>query len=334
MNNFRVFKTIHFPDTWGQSITAMHHKQNNTTKGTYLYYGVVNMNNDPKHNFYIIGLLDEQVIASCIVTTYLNYDKDIEINNYDEFLISSLIVDKEYQRQGYGTIFLDSVMKILKEENATKICAFACDNSKKLFENFKFRKDETIKSFGITFPGDDNDVYYELILESNFFMAPLNKDDVRFISISKHNEFWNYFKEEDNIPFSLIPTVSMYQSEIFNEANYENALVKTVRCNRMVAGYAYIFYHDYDNEFGESDHAVYIRFYLDNKYLYRSAIKVIVEEAKKFYQLQKENHNIKNIKVCLNKWTILMKRYDFYKRSLLELGFIKIDNELFIKTIE
>ena len=40
MNDFKVYKTIHFPDEWAEQITLMHHKQWNTNKGTYMYYNV------------------------------------------------------------------------------------------------------------------------------------------------------------------------------------------------------------------------------------------------------------------------------------------------------
>ena len=88
---------------------------------------------------------------------------------------------------------MDSIIQILKEENVVKIAAFACDNSKKLFENFGFLKDENRKNFGTTVPGDETDVYYELTLESNFYMVHLNKDDVKFVSVSKMNVFRKYF---------------------------------------------------------------------------------------------------------------------------------------------
>ena len=110
MNNFQVYKTVHFPDEWAKQITAAHHKEHATTKGTYMYYNVFNMNQDPKHNFYILGVLDNDVIASCFVQTYLFYDKEERIDHFDEFLISYLIVDKDYQKQGYGTKFLNAVI--------------------------------------------------------------------------------------------------------------------------------------------------------------------------------------------------------------------------------
>lgn len=334
MNNFQVYKTVHFPDEWAKQITAAHHKEHATTKGTYMYYNVFNMNQDPKHIFYILGVLDNNVIASCFVQTYLFYDKDERIDHFDEFLISYLIVDKDYQKQGYGTKFLNAVIQILKEDNAIKICAFACDNSKKLFENFGFIKDEKIKSFGMTVPGDDTDVYYELNLEGNFFLAPVNKDDAWFIASSMHDKLWSKMSENSDLPFSLFPSVPMYKQDIINKATYDNAIVKTVRCNRMACGYTYMYYHDYDTDFGESHHYVTLTFYLMDNYLYKNAIKVIVDEAIKFYNETKEKHNVQFIKVELNKWTILMERYSFYRRCLLELGFRQQDKELFILEIE
>ena len=76
MSDFRVYKTIHFKEEWANRITEMHHKQWNTTKGTYMYYDVLNMNYDPKHHFFILGLLDNNVIASCFVSTYEDYKND------------------------------------------------------------------------------------------------------------------------------------------------------------------------------------------------------------------------------------------------------------------
>ena len=79
-----------------------------------------------------------------------------------------------------------------EEENVIKVAAFACDNSKRLFEKLGFVKDKSITSFGSTYPGDDDSVYYELNLESNFYLSKLNKDDVRFISISMNNELYKF----------------------------------------------------------------------------------------------------------------------------------------------
>ena len=240
MDNFRVYKTVHFPDEWAKQITEAHHKENNTTKGTYMYYNVVNMNQDPKHYFYILGLLNDRVIASCFVNPYLNFQNDERIDNYDEFLISYLIVDKDYQKQGYGTKFLDSVIKILKEENATKICAFACDNSKKLFENFGFTKDENKKTFGTSVPGDDNDVYYELKLESNFFLAPLNDADAWTVALSKNTKLGEIIKQYNDFPFYLLPSANMYKNDLLTCEKFDNALIKIVRCNKMAVGYTYL----------------------------------------------------------------------------------------------
>lgn len=333
MNDFKVFKTIHFSDEWANQITAMHHKEHNTIKGTYMYYNIVNMNYDPKHHFYILGLLDNKVIASCFVSTYENYDGEKYIEHFDEYLLSSLIVDKDYQKKGYGTKFMDSIIQILKEENVVKIAAFACDSSKKLFENFGFIKDENRKNFGTTVPGDETDVYYELTLESNFYMVPLNKDDAKFVSVSKMNVFRKYFEKIDNLPVMLFPNVMMYQNALINDDSYDNALVKIVRCNKMAVGYAHMYYHDFDTEFGESDHSVHLVLYLDENYLYKSAVKVIVDDAINFYNSHKEEHNIECIKVNLDKHSILMEHYDFYKDCLLELGFTTTDKVLFIKKV-
>lgn len=337
MNDFKVYKTIHFPDEWGEQITLMHQKQWNTNKGSYMYYNVRNMNLDSKHNFYILGVLDDKVIASCFVSSYANYELDEPIEKNDEYLISSLIVDKDYQKQGYGTSFIKSVITILKEENVIKVAAFACDNSKRLFEKLGFVKDESVTSFGSTYPGDDDAVYYELNLESNFYLSKLNKDDVRFVSISMNNEFYKHYKcrEDDKEPYLLLPSVTKYENTVMAYTTKENAIVKTVRCGKMAVGYAHIYYTDYDDEDPKhSEHSISIEFYLDENYLFKSAIEKMVEEAIDFYKEKIVNHNLEHIKVCLNKYTILMKRYDFYTRCLLELGFEQKDKDTFILKIK
>lgn len=333
MNNFNIFKTVYFSDELANQNTAMFHKEYNTTKGTYMYYNVCQMNKDPKHNFYIFGMLDDKLIASCFVSTYINYINDVCIENFDEFLISSLIVDKDYQKQGYGTTFIKNVIKILCEENATKICAFAIDTSKKLFENLGFKKNKNIKSFGTTVPGDDSSDYYELNIESNFYLSPLNKDDVLIVAKSMNKEFNNYYKPLEDAPFVLLPNTNLYVNMINGFATKENAIVKTVRCNKIASGFAHIYYMDYDDK-DESEHFVGLEFYLDDNYLFKSAIKKMVDEAVQFYHEKKENHNIKYLKVYLNKYTILMRRYRFYKRIFLELGFEQKDQETFILEIE
>lgn len=331
MNDFKVYKTIHFPDEWAAQNTAMFHKEYNTTKGSYMYHYVCQMNRDPKHHFYILGILNDKVIASCFVSTYIDYLGDECIENFDEYIISGLIVDKDYQKQGYGTSFLRSVITILKEENAIKICAFACDKSKKLFENLGFVKNEDIKTFGMTVPGDDDSVYYELNIDSNFYLSTLNKDDVWIVSMSMNREYDEFYKHQENEPFILLPNTNTYANMINGFASKENALVKTVRCNKMAVGYAHIYYSDYDDVDPKySEHSVSLEFYLDENYLFKGAIAKMVEETIDFYKEKIVNHNLKHIKVCLNKYTILMRRYDFYKRCLLELGFEQIDEEIFI----
>ena len=77
---------------------------------------------------------------------------------------------------------------------------------KRLFEKLGFVKDESVTSFGSTYPGDDDAVYYELNLESNFYLSKLNKDDVRFVSISMNNEFYKHYKWiRENASFSESP---------------------------------------------------------------------------------------------------------------------------------
>lgn len=333
MDEFRIYKTVHFSKEWEEQMIAMYQKQYLSEKFTFIYYNVVDMNNDPKHSFYILGVLNNKVIACCFVNTYSNYDKDEKIHRFDEYLISSLIVDKDYQRKGYGTKLIEATIKILKEENAIKVCAFAGDNSKRLFEKLEFVKDESIKSFGTIVPGEDTDVYYELNLESNFYLAPINEADCFIVGKSMSKQLLEHIDENSNIPLSLLPSASMYKQEILKNSTYDNSLVKVVRCNKMVAGYAYMYYQDYEITWNESHHYVTLSFYLKDEYLYISAVKVIVEEVIKFYKLNKEHHNIEYIKVVLNKWTIVMSKYDFYKRCLLDLGFEQKDNELFILNV-
>ena len=337
MNDFKVYKTIHFPDLWAEQITSMHHKQWNTNKGTYMYYNVRDMNLDSKHNFYILGVLNDKVIASCFVTSYKDYEAIEQIEKYDEYLISSLIVDKDYQKQGYGTSFIKSVITILKEENAIKVAAFACDSSKRLFEKLGFVKDESITSFGSIYPGDDDAVYYELNIESNFYLSKLNKDDVRFVSESMMKEFYKHYKcrDDDAEPYILLPNISTYENTIMAYASKENALVKTVRCGKIAVGYAHIYYTDYEDVNPKySDHSVSLEFYLNEDYLLKSALSKMVDETKNFYRDIKESHHIDYLKVCLNKYTILIRRYAFYKRCLLELGFEQKDKETFILKVE
>ena len=63
-------------------------------------------------------------------------------------------------------------------------------------------------------------------------------------------------------------------------------------------------------------------------------MNIMVEEAIDFQKEKIVNHNLEHIKVYLNKYTILMRRYDFYKRCLLELGFEQKDKETFILKIK
>ena len=337
MNDFKVYKTIHFSDEWAEQITLMHQKQWNTNKGTYMYYNVRYMNRDPKHNFYILGVLNDKVIASCFALSYKNYELDEPIEKNDEYLISDLIVDKDYQKQGYGTSFIQSAITILKEENAIKVAAFASDNSIGLFEKLGFVKNDSIKSFGSTYPADDDSVYYELNMESNFYLSKLNKDNVRFVSKSMMDEFYKHYKcrDDDKEPYVLLPNTSTYENTIIAYASKENALVKIVRCGKMTVGYAHFYYTDYDDANPKySEHSVSLEFYLDENYLFKSALIKMLDEAMRFYKEKKENHNLEYLKVCLNKYTILMRRYDFYKRCLLELGFEQKDDELFILIIK
>ncbi len=66
----------------------------------------------------------------------------------------------------------------------------------------------------------------------------------------------------------------------------------------------------------------------------RDSFHKMVEEAIDFYKEKIVNHNFEQIKVCLNKYTIMMRGYDFYKRGLVELGFEQKDKETFILKVE
>ena len=46
-----------------------------------MYHYVCQMNRDPKHHFYILGTLNDKVIASCFVSTYIDYLGDECIEN-------------------------------------------------------------------------------------------------------------------------------------------------------------------------------------------------------------------------------------------------------------
>ena len=50
------------------------------------------------------------IISNGTAYIFLFYDKEERIDHFDEFLISYLIVDKDYQKQGYGTKFLNAVI--------------------------------------------------------------------------------------------------------------------------------------------------------------------------------------------------------------------------------
>ena len=152
-----------------------------------------------------------------------------------------------------------------------------------------------------------------------------------------NNEFYKHYKccEDDEELYLLLPSVTKYENTIMTYATKENAIVKTVRCGKMAVGYAHIYYTDYDDEDPKySEHSVTLEFYLDENYLFKSAISKMVEEAIHFYKEKIVNHNLEHIKVCLNKYTILMRRYDFYKRCLLELGFSQKDKETFMLKIK
>ncbi len=74
--------------------------------------------------------------------------------------------------------------------------------------------------------------------------------------------------------------------------------------------------------------------YHDENYQFKDGVKVIIDEVIQFFKQNKETHNIQYIKVELSKWTILMERYNFYNRCLLNLGFEQKDKELFILKVE
>lgn len=292
-----------------------------------MYWNSYYMNLNPKNNFFVLGLLDDKVIARCFVSSYVNCNHTIE--KKDEFLISYLVVDPLFQKQGYGTRLIDYVITMLKEMNAVKVVAFACNESKKLFEILGFIARPEIKEFGGSVPGDDSDIYYELSLPHNFFLAKINEKDALLVARLMTKELSKY---DSKIPTILMPHEYMYKDHILNWNKQENEACKLLRCGKMVVGYTYMFYEDYDTESG-SDHSVHLLFFIDEDYLYESAIKVMVEEAENFLKLHRNNHHLEHIKVFLNEYSIIMKRYDFYKSCLLNLGFKELDKETFIKNV-
>ena len=268
-------------------------------------------NNDA---FFIVGIYNNDVIASCFVSRHED--------NPTYFLISDFYVLKEHRNKGFGSRLIDSVISILEDHNAFKIGVFVANEiSEKVFTSYGFKKDESIKNFGRVIPGSNDDVYCELKLNIDISLEEINKDNARLAGLIMAKYTKKYAKE---VPGLLRPSLIMWRNHLMNLNSLDNELALVLNCGKIVVGYTYMFYEDYDD-----NHFVSLHIVLDENHLYEEAVKVVIEKAKEFFTDNKANHRLEKIKFFVNNYCVLMDQADFYRKALLNNGFISDDNEVY-----
>ncbi|MDD2682337.1 MAG: GNAT family N-acetyltransferase [Bacilli bacterium] len=279
----------------------------------YFEYKVREVNYCNNDAFFIVGIFNNNVIGSCFVIRHED--------NPNYFLISDFLVQQEYRNKGYGSRLIDNVITILEDHNAYKISAFISnDISEKVFTNFGFKKDKSIKNFGRVIPSSDDDVYCELKLNADISLEEITKENARLVGLIMNRYTKKYSKE---IPGLLRPSMVMWRNHIMN-LNFYNELALVICCGKIVIGYTYMYYVDYDDK-----HYVFFHIVLDENHLYEEAVSICIEKAKVFLNDNKQNHKLEEIRFYLNDSSIIMEHASFYRKALLNNGFISDDNEMY-----
>lgn len=280
----------------------------------YFGYKVTEVNYCNNDAFFIVAIYNNNVIGSCFVVRHEG--------NPNYFLISDFLVLQEYRNKGYGSRLIDNVISILEDHNAFKICAFISNEiSENIFTAFGFIKDENIKDFGRVIPVSNDDVYCELKLSTGISLEEITIENARLVGLIMSKYTKKYSKE---IPGLLRPSMVMWRNHLMNLNSLDNELALVISCGKIVIGYTYMFYEDYDDK-----HYVSLHIVLDENHLYEEAINICIEKAKVFFNENKRNHMLDDIRFYVNNHNIIMEQTNFYKKALLHNGFISDDNEVY-----
>ena len=320
MNNFKVIKTHHLKEEYALQITDLCQRTYKNTKGTYLFYPTRKMNEDNRQQYFILGILNDKVIAYCQIISYEKYENDDYIIDYEKVLISSFVVDVDYQKQGYGTKLIDTALTILEEDNINYVCVWALDTSKKIFERLGFNLQNGITSFGDTVPGDENSYYYEKTLSTHFRFTELTNEDARVLG-SKMRKSLEAYKSD--MPQLLKPYNYEYQKILLEKNDSENSKVLVLKNGRLIIGYISMFYEDFE-EVDYSAHYVSFEIFLDGEYKTKTVIKLLLNEAKNYFAEISKEHNVEELIFNLS-YSVVEKDYEFYRSILEESNFKTTD---------
>lgn len=271
-------------------------------------------------DFYIVGKLNNKIISCCYIIAHPE--------TTDFYHITDFKVLKKYQKKGYGTRLIDSVISILTDFGAINISAFLENTSIDIFKRFGFEENKQITIFGNNSKSVSpiyNCPYFELLINHDYYLDNITADSSLIIE-----RMMKYYNNKYQFNFSQIfkQNIRSYSHYLLslNTKNNEQAFI--IMNGKITCGCAYMFYQDYDYE-GQCDHSVYLYILLGENHLHLAAIKIAVEKSKEFYYLNQRIHKLDCIKCLVNEDNVIKDQLHFYRKCLSDCGFKTDDNILY-----
>lgn len=274
-------------------------------------------------NDFFIVLVDENLSNKVVGVSQIEKSKE----EYDHYLINDLIIDSDYRNKGLGSLLVQNIVEILKEDGAVKICSFAEERnySNRIFSKLGFVSNSEIHNFGDTVPGDDNALYYELNIKKEYRFEKIDDVNSRYLG----KLMYHYAKDyEDKIPYLFFKGTFEWMLNFRNMNKYDNEIGYAIFLGCKCIGYLYLYTVD-DEKY------ISVNFELDDKYICKSIFEQIEVKALEFYEMIKSNNDdleLFYLKALINDDNNVKKNHEKYIKYLTEIGFA-FDNEFLSKKI-
>jgi len=299
-----VIKSSNLTGNLYDGVKELYQSMNKSRSDKYFNYKVRMANT---WNDFFIVLVDEE---SVIGATQIEKSKGED----DYYLINDFYIKEELRNKGYGSYLLKGVIEILKEEGATKICAFCSHGgiSSKIFEKLHFKSNPNIHEFGDTVPGDDESLYYEICIDKEYRYELINETNSRYLAkIMNH-----YAKEYRNvIPNLFIKGHFDWNLNFKNMNTQENEVGYAIFQGCKCIAYLYLYTVDYDNE-----HFVSMNFEIMKEYITKVLLESMLVKTKEFYETKKDDYTLNEIRVYITDDSIVKSNQIKYRKNLNDLG--------------
>ncbi len=299
-----VIKSNHLTGNLYYGVKELYQSMNKARSDKYFNYKVRNANN--WDDFFIVLVEEESVIGS------IQIDKSMVEDDY--YLINDFYIKEELRNKGYGSYLLKGVIEILKEEGATKICAFCSPDgvSSKVFEKLHFKSNPNIHEFGDTVPSDDESLYYELCIDKEYRYELINETNSRYLA-----QIMNYYAKEYRkvIPNLFIKGHFEWNLNFKNMNTQENEVGYAIFQGCKCIAYLYLYTVDYDDE-----HFVSMNFEIKKEYITKTSFESMLNKTKEFYETKKGDYTLNEIRAYITDDSIVKSNQERYRKRLNDLG--------------